>query len=161
MVGIKTVTTMKQYWVYSACLLMIFVSLSLVPVTNSWPSHCVVRTLGVVSGSLSSQALSEWYWSLKLFWTIHQHLLSMRPCEDVVVVQLASHIWLFATPWTAACQAFLSLTIFLSLPKFMSIELMMPSNHLILCCPLVLLPSIFPSIRVFSNESTLHIRWPK
>ena len=64
-----------------------------------------------------------------------------------------------ATPWTAAHQASLSLTISLSLPKFMSIELVMPSNHLILCRPL--LPSIFPSIRVFSNESARHIRWPK
>ena len=64
-------------------------------------------------------------------------------------------------PWTAACQASLVLVISWSLPKFMSIELVMPSNHLILCHPLLLLPSIFPSIRVFSNESALHIRWPK
>ena len=60
-----------------------------------------------------------------------------------------------------ACQASLSITISRSLPKFMSIELVMPSNHLILCRPLLLLPSVFPSIRVFSNESALHIRWPK
>ena len=66
----------------------------------------------------------------------------------------------FVTPWTAACQASLSITNFWSLLKLMSIESVMPSNHLILCCPL-LLPSIFPSIRVFSNESVLHIRWPK
>ena len=78
----------------------------------------------------------------------------------VVAGQSASHVWLFATPWTAACQTSLSLTISWSLPKFMSIELVMPSSHLILCCPL-LLPSIYPSIRVFSKESTLHIRWPK
>ena len=65
------------------------------------------------------------------------------------------------TPWTAACQASLCITNSRSLPKPMSIELVMPSNHLILCCPLLLLPSIFPSIRVFSNESALHIRWPK
>ena len=64
-------------------------------------------------------------------------------------------------PWTAAHQASLSITISRSLLKLMSIELVMPSNHLILCCPLFLLPSIFPSIRVFSNESALHIRWPK
>ena len=68
---------------------------------------------------------------------------------------------LFETPWATAYQAFLSLTISQSLPKFMSIELVMPSNHLILCHPLLLLPSTFPSIRVFSNESVLHIRWPK
>ena len=67
----------------------------------------------------------------------------------------------FATPWTAACQASLSITNSWSLPKLMSIESVMPSNHLILCHPLLLLPSIFPNIRVFSNESALHIRWPK
>ena len=66
----------------------------------------------------------------------------------------------FATPWTAARQASLSITTSWSSPKLMSIELVMPSNYLILCCPL-LLPSIFPNIRVFPNESALHIRWPK
>ena len=76
-------------------------------------------------------------------------------------VQSLSHVRLFATPWTAACQASLSIANSQSLPKLMSIESVMPSNHLILCCPLLLLPSIFPSIRVFSNESALHIRWPK
>ena len=65
------------------------------------------------------------------------------------------------TPWTAACQSSLSFIISQSLLKFMSIELMMPPNHLVPFCPLLLLPSIFPSIRVFSNESVLHIRWPK
>ena len=64
-------------------------------------------------------------------------------------------------PWTAACQAFLSINNSQSLLKLMSIKLVMPSNHLILCCPLLLLPSIFPSIRVFFSESVLHIRWPK
>ena len=64
-----------------------------------------------------------------------------------------------AVPWTAACQASLSFTISQSLLKFMSIESVMPSNHLLLCCPLLLLPSIFPSIRIFSSESALHIRW--
>ena len=76
-------------------------------------------------------------------------------------VQSLSHVWLFATPWTAACQASLSITNSRSLPKFMSTESVMPSNHLILCRPLLLLPSIFPKIRVFSNESALHIKWPK
>ena len=70
-------------------------------------------------------------------------------------------VWLFVTPWTAARQASLSITNFQSPPKPMSIESVMPSSHLTLCCPLFLLPSIFPSIRVFSNESVLHIRWPK
>ena len=76
-------------------------------------------------------------------------------------VQSLSHVRLFATPWTAACQASLSITNSQSLPKLMSIELAMPSNHLILCRPLLLLPSIFPSIRAFSSESVLRIRWPK
>ena len=76
-------------------------------------------------------------------------------------VQLLRRVWLFVTPWTAACQASLSITNSQSLPKSMSIESVMPSNHLILCCPLLLLSSIFPTIRVFSNESVLHIRWPK
>ena len=71
----------------------------------------------------------------------------------VVVVQLLSHVQLFETPWTAACQASLSFTVSQSLFKLMSIELMMPYNHLSLCHPLLLPPSIFPSIRVFSNES--------
>ena len=76
-------------------------------------------------------------------------------------VQSLSCVWFFVTPWTAAHQASLSITNSQSLPKLMSIESVMPSNHLILCCPLLLLPLIFPSIRVFSNESVLHIRWPK
>ena len=67
----------------------------------------------------------------------------------------------FVTPWTTAHQAFLSFTISWSLFRLMSIELVMPSNHLILCCPLLIPPSVFPSIRVFSNESVIHIRWPK
>ena len=74
---------------------------------------------------------------------------------------MLSHVLLFATPWTTACQASLSITNYQSLLKLMSIELVMPSNHLIFYSPLLLLPSIFPSIRVFSNESVLHIRWPK
>ena len=76
-------------------------------------------------------------------------------------VQLLSCVRLFAIPWTAVCQASLSITNSRSSPKPMSIESVMPSNHLILCRPLLLLPSIFPSIRVFSNESALRIRWPK
>ena len=76
-------------------------------------------------------------------------------------VQLLSRVWLFATPWTVACQASLSITTSWSLLKFMFIESVMPSYHLILCCPLLLLPSFFPRIRVFSNESVLCIRWPK
>ena len=76
-------------------------------------------------------------------------------------VQSLSHVRLFATPWTAACQASLSITNSESLLILMSIKSVMPSNHLIVCRPLLLLPSIFPSIRVFSDESALRIRWPK
>ena len=78
-----------------------------------------------------------------------------------ITVQSLSHVQLFATPWTAAGQASLSITNSQSLRKLMSIESVMPSSHLILCCPLLLPPSIFPNIRVFSNESVLRIRWPK
>ena len=78
-----------------------------------------------------------------------------------VVVWSLSRVLLLSTPWTAARQASLSFIISWSLLKLMSAEWVMPSNHLVLCCPLLLLPSIFPSIRVFSNESALHIRWPK
>ena len=79
----------------------------------------------------------------------------------LLVVQSLSCVWLFATPWTAAFQASLSFAISRSLFKLMSIQSVMPSNHLTLCCPLLLPPSIYSSIRVFSNESILHIRWPK
>ena len=87
-----------------------------------------------------------------------QYGCSLLPCQSV---QSLSRVQLFVTPRTAARQASLSITSSWSLLKLMSIESVMPSNHLILCCPLLLLPSVFPSIRVFSNESALHIRWPK
>ena len=79
----------------------------------------------------------------------------------ILLVQLLSHVLLFATPWTAAFQASLSFTISQRLLKLMSMELTIPSKHLILCFPLLLLPSVFSRIRVFSNKSALHIRWPK
>ena len=81
--------------------------------------------------------------------------------DNISSVQSLSRVWLFVTPWTAAPQASLSITNSQSPPKLMSVESVMPSNHLILCRPLLLLPSIFPIIRVFSNESALHIRWLK
>ena len=77
------------------------------------------------------------------------------------LIQSLSCVWLFATPWTSVCQDSLSITDSQSLLKFMSIESVMPSNHLFLCCPLLLLPSVFPSISIFSNESVLSIRWWK
>ena len=85
----------------------------------------------------------------------------MRLLYQFSSVQSLSRVRLFVTPWTAAFQASLSITNSWSLLKLMSIESVMPSNHLILCCPLLLPPSIFPSIRIFPNESVLHIRWPK
>ena len=85
----------------------------------------------------------------------------MYPAIMIIVVQSLSHVWLFVTPWTAVCQASLSFTISQSLFKFMSIESVMPSSYLILCCPLLLPSSIFPSIRVFSNESALKTRQTK
>ena len=81
--------------------------------------------------------------------------------QTQLAVELLSRVQLFASPWTTAKQASLSFIVFQSLLKLMSIELMMPSNHLILCLPPLLLPSVFLSIRVFFNESALHIRWPK
>ena len=95
-------------------------------------------------------------------WTI-QFMEFSRPeyWSGFSSVQSLSRVQLFATPWTTAHQASLSITNSQSPPKPMSIESVMPSNHLILHCPLLLLPSIFPSIRVFSNKSVLHIRWPK
>ena len=92
------------------------------------------------------------------------HIEKHTPAErvgSVSSVQSLSRVRLFATPWTASCQASLSITDSRSLPKPMSIESVIPSSHLILCCPLLLLPPIPPSIRVFSNESTLRMRWPK
>ena len=102
----------------------------------------------------------------KLFVSV-QDLVKERSCLInvaiwfVVIVHLLSCVWLFVTPWTAAYQASLSFTISWSSLKLMSIVSMMQSNHLILCCPLLLLPSIFPGIRVFSNELALHRRSPK
>ena len=87
--------------------------------------------------------------------------INLQIKKDISSVQPLSRVWLFATPWTAAHQAFLSVTNSKNLLKLMSIELVMPPNHLILCHPLLLPPSIFPSSRVFFSESVLHIRWPK
>ena len=89
-------------------------------------------------------------------------VLPLLACsQTMLLVQLLNRVQLFATPWTATHQAPLSSTTSCSLLKFMSIESVMPSDYLMLCCPLLLLPSIFPRIRVFSNESAPHIRWPK
>ena len=92
-------------------------------------------------------------------WMLKEEL--SNPDVQFNSVQSLSHVRPFATPWTTAHQASLSITSSQSLLKLMSVESVMPSNHLILCCPLLLLPSVFPSIRVFSNESALPIRWSK
>ena len=84
-----------------------------------------------------------------------------KPESIIIVVQLLSHVQLFVTSWTAIYQASQVFTLSQNFVKIMSTELVMPFNHLILCCPLLFLPSIFPSIRVFSNELALHIGWPK
>ena len=103
---------------------------------------------------------SERFWAVKIT-DEYRHFQQCRNIEKLSSVQLLSHVRLFATPWTAAHQVSLSITNSWSLLKLMSIELVMPYNHLILCRPLLLLPSIFPSIRVFSSESVLRIRWPE
>ena len=96
-----------------------------------------------------------------LYPLIRSPLLVVSVFSFIVVVQALSRVQVFATPWTAAHQASLSFTISLSLLKLLSVESVMPSNHLILCRPLLLLPSIFPNIRVFSSESALPVRGPK
>ena len=96
-----------------------------------------------------------------IIWHIYSVLNCMYSFIQFSSVQSLSRVWLFETPWTTARQASWSITNPRSLLKLMSIKLVMPSNHLILCQPLLLLSSIFPSIRVFSNESVLRIRWPK
>ena len=122
------------------------------------------RWVGVSTrrASLSTLNLKAWYHSL-----ISVKGLNTVLPKDVMMsfppssVQFLSHVRLFVTPWTAVCQASLSIVNSQSLLKPMSIQSVMPSNHVILYHPLLLLPSVFPSIRIFSNESVLHIRWPK
>ena len=123
-------------------------SLNSVPLSAGWsdPGHLWWMTSQLPSQKHSEEPSTDW----------------MGGCHgQFSLVQSLSHVRLFATPWTAARQAYLSITNSLSLPKLMSIESVMPSNHLILCRPLLLLPSIVPNIRAFSNKSALCIRWPK
>ena len=103
--------------------------------------------------SFQGTFLTQYFIELSIYFKLVLKLFSS--------VQLFSHVQFFVSPWTTACQASLSITNSRSLLKLMSIESVMPANRLILCRPLLLLPSVFPSIRVFSNESVLHIRWPK
>ena len=138
---------------------------------GTWTFHKLHRSLAVKLGLTPSLCSSEQAFSYSCTRgsraTGSEHLFcsALSPLEmpspSVSSVQSLSHVRFFVTIWTAACQASLSITNSRSLPKLMSIELVMPSSHLILCHPLLLSPSIFPSIRVFSNESVLPIRWPK
>ena len=114
----------------------------------------VCQEVFVIHGEFSPQSGS-------LQMSKHQKTQKRHEWHNFSSVQSLSLVSLFATAWTAACQASLSITNSQSLLKLMSIEFVMPSNHLILCRPLLLLTLIFPSIRVFSNESVLHITWPK
>ena len=134
----------------------------------SYWMHRKKRTYTIVS-SLSTSPL---LWASNILSHLHRPLAPWKRKRRLIYsvlfssvqfssVQLFSHVWLFVTPWTTARQASLSIANSWSLFKLMSIESVMPSNHLILCCPLLLVPSIFPCIRVFSNELVPHIRWPK
>ena len=140
----------------SSCTMHLRISVNL---NFNFPRRLLQTHKCEITGTLPPQGVNtggvEWFHSL-----FSSDDCSKQKMPDfiilIVVVQLLSHVQLFVTPWTAACQASLSFTISWSLLKLMSIELVMLSNHLILCCPLFLLPSIFSSIRVFSNESALH-----
>ena len=115
---------------------------------------CVLKRIGrkaVCSGCVKYQGLCPVEYKFGFSTTF----------KAISSVQLLSHVWLFVTPWTAARQVSLSVTNSQSPPKPMSIKSVMPPNHFIPCCPLLILPSILPSIRVFSNQSALRMRWPK
>ena len=160
---------MRETWVRSLC--------QQDPLEKEMVTHSSILAWRIPwtekSGSLQStgsqRVRHDWATSIslslfKLSTTVRN--VKKKKCEHTVIlysqsVQLHSHVQLFETPRTAAHQASLSITNSRTLLKFMSTELVMPSSHLILCRPFLLLPSIFPSIRVFSNESVLHIRWPK
>ena len=129
-----------------------------------WPHRQLPTRLFCLQDSLGKNTGVGCHFLLQISCTLYSitsngNLLHSFICFSSV--QLLSRVPLVATPWTAARQASLSITNSRSPPKPMSFESVMPSNHLILCRPLLLLPSIFPSIRVFSSESALHIRWPK
>ena len=124
----------QEYWIGLPC-----------PLPSDLPDPGIKPIL------LISPALAGWFFNTSDNWEALTN-------NQLSSVQLPSRVWLFVTPWTAACQASLSITNSWSLLKLMSIELVMPSNLLILCCPCLLLASIFPTIRVFSNESVLCIR---
>ena len=141
---------------FSLCISLIVTCMSLFPVF----SGRLKTAMGVLLITVPPKPF-RWQGEISLIKLLFSARCGARFFTSISSVQSLSHIRLFATPWTAAHQASLSITNSQSLLKLMSIESVMPSNHLIFCCPLLLLPSIFPSTRVFSNESVLHIRWPK
>ena len=120
-----------------------------------YTSPTVYNLMHSISTCRDTHVWFWWNWKCEMI-----HFISSW-CLQFSSVQLLSHVRLFVTPWTAVCQSSLSITNTWSLLKLMSIELVMPSNHLILCHPLLFPPSIFPSIKVFSSELALPIRWPK
>ena len=134
------------------CFLISFVSLY---PANKW--HQFYTDILHVDNMLSVRQIATVFNKHKKSLALHMYFMF----TFIICCCSLSHGLLFVTPWTATCQAFLSLIISWSLLKLMSIDFVMPSNHLILCRPLLLLPSIFPSLRVFSNELVLCIRWPK
>ena len=131
---------------------------------SEWPSFSLSKTAMTIVSSQAPTSLTQLdSLTLQLFiiGVLNQGDSMPQGTLGILFVQLLSHVWLFVTPsWTAACQASLS-SMPGSLLKLITIELVMSFNHLILCRPLALLPSIFPSIRVFSNELALRIRWPE
>ena len=131
-------------------------------VSNSlWPMDCSTNLALYIEWTWNNGPVPIYiYPSIAVLSILHSCKV-LRLSVQFSSVQLLSYVLLFAIPWTGARQASLSITNSRILLKLMSIESVMPSNHLILCCLLLLLPSIFPSIRVFSNQSVLHIRWPK
>ena len=141
------------------------------PLVDCSLTHSVTSSMQVthpvLPGPRGEISLDISFFHLGLFWVLNNSLCSSLfsglgdfLCLRLSSVQLLTYVWLFATPWTAACQASLYITNSLSLHKLTSIGSVMPSNHLILCHPLLLLPSVLPSIRFISNESVLCIRWP-
>ena len=148
---ILTVTWIVLYTPITSTWLVVFISSSAFFLNYFNLSIFEKEVLESLTMTMGLFIVSLWFFQflLCLVWNIF------------IVVKLLSHVWLFVTPWTAARQASLSITNSRSLLKLKSMDSVMPSSHLILCHPLLLLPSIFPSIRVFSNESALHIRWPE
>ena len=151
----------RQLTLLESCLLSSTVSPFLEHLPQIWPHH-LLHDLLIIADPPSPDNLSHLLTCSSCTINLIRLVPSSKHQVPVsLVVQSLSHVWLFVTPWTAAHQASLFFIISWSLLKLMSIESMMPSKHLILCCPLLLLSSIFPSIKVFSKKSALHIRWTK